>query len=225
MTDQISSPTKPAITAHSTENNSFEELLGSSPKKLEASELFNIIDRYELKDAKDYLKASNTSYLLNEYNSFHSNEDGYNESHQKVLTNAEIVWDEKINSLHAYGMDVLHIDLWEVSQVLKPSPHLVHTMGYLCILLELTPSWKSCQSYIFTELNQILKFLRTIEPLAIPNKRLRHCIRYYKKYFNAEMFQALETYVQVSKLLRWILSFHDVAMKIIKEITIKNLLL
>ena len=172
----MSSPTKPVVTAHSTDNNSFEELLGSSPKKIEANELFNIIDRYELKDAKDYLKASNTSCLLNEFNAFHCSEDGYNESQQKVLANAEIVWDEKTNSLHAYGMDVLHIDLWEVSQVLKPSPDLVHTMGYLCILLELPPSWKSCQSYLFAELNQVLKFLRTIEPLAIPNKVQTHSL-------------------------------------------------
>ncbi len=220
MTDYVSSPTKPAAAAtNSSSNNnnsSFEELLSSSPKKIEAGELFNIIDRYELKDAKDYLRSSNTSYLLNECNYMYGNDDGYNESQQKLLLNAEIVWDEKIKYLHDYGIDVLHIDLWEISQVLKPSVELVHTMGYLCILLGLAPTWKSCQSYLFVELNQILKFLRTIEPLAVPSKRIRHCVRYYNKHFNTAMFKALESYVQVSKVLRWILAFHDIALKILK---------
>eukprot|EP01034_Spumella_vulgaris_P030181 gene30181-37350_t len=50
------------------------------------------------------------------------------------------------------------------------------TAGYICLLLGLQPTWQAARTALFKEMGPFQKFLKEIEPLTMPLRRLQKSV-------------------------------------------------
>ena len=83
-------------------------------------------------------------------------------------------WKASVEQLRSVAVNgISYKDLTEISAMREPPAFVESLCGYVALLLGLQPSWKACKRSLFSELHALEIFLKQVEPLTIPVKRLR----------------------------------------------------
>ena len=83
------------------------------------------------------------------------------------------VWDGLIDNLREAANAIQYRDLVELARMREPPAVILPIVGYVSVLLGLTPSWLSARRSLFKELVPLQKFLREVDPMSIPIRRVR----------------------------------------------------
>jgi hypothetical protein len=128
-----------------------------------------------------------------------------------AVREAECIWDVLISQLRARGAEISYHDLVNVSNMKTIPDHMLPVLGYVCILLGLNPAAKMMKRTLFKELIPLHMFLREVEPLSLPLRRLRkaYCLR--QLITDAEIDTMSGEYVGIRNILRWADAFQAVA--------------
>jgi hypothetical protein len=125
-----------------------------------------------------------------------------NHSNSLVRTAAG-VWDSLIENLAAAADAIMYRDLVEVSNMREPPATVETVIGYLCVLLGLTPTWAIARRSLFKELVPLQKFLREVDPMSIPLRRVRKAYELKENVLGSVTEeQATNINVSVGKLMK-----------------------
>ena len=103
---------------------------------------------------------------------------------EHVVTKAENHWSKLLKTLREIGTEVFYRDITILSTSSSSSTPLEDTplttqavnqcvIRYISLLLGLKSSWQSARISLFKEPFPLIKFLREVEPLSIPVRRIR----------------------------------------------------
>jgi hypothetical protein len=129
-----------------------------------------------------------------------------------LVRTAAGVWDSLVENLYAAAEAVMYRDLVEVANMREPPASVVTIVGYLCVLLGLTPSWQVARRSLFKELIPLQKFLREVDPMSIPIRRIRKAYELKENVLcGVSEDEAAEVSASVGKLMKWICCFQKLA--------------
>ena len=139
---------------------------------------------------------------------------------EKKLRRRVKLWNRFMETLRSSSYDIYQKDLVELSYIQQPSDTLGDLMGYILILLGLSPTWLIARRSVFKSLDQFILFLQGVDPTNVPLRRLKKAVQ-WKDDSDAIYDLSLETaqrasssLVVVMALAKWILCF-DVVAKIL----------
>ena len=142
---------------------------------------------------------------------------------QHMVTKAESLWMKMVKELRCSALDIVYKDIATVSSLPAPTDHVKKVISYICHLFGLSPSWDSAKKTLFKEIFAVLKFLREMEPLTIPKRRLKKAIKLKETGMLGVTDESLRrSCPEAAKLLRWINAFNAIALLILRAIAKKK---
>jgi hypothetical protein len=107
---------------------------------------------------------------------------------KEIAQQAEGMWEEMISEIWSSGQCILYGDLTAFAASWQRTPTSRHVVRYLCALFGLKTHTShllvlGAERSLFRELLPLLKYLREVNPLTVPRKRLLKARIIYEKYF------------------------------------------
>jgi hypothetical protein len=143
------------------------------------------------------------------------NDRGYRKSAlvhaSEAVRDAETIWDRLISRLRSRGAKITYHDLLDISNMKTIPEQMLPVLGYVCILLGLSPAAKLMKRTIFKELIPLHLFLREIEPLSLPLRRIRKAYHLRLLITDEDIATMAGEYQGIRNLLHWVDAFQAVA--------------
>ena len=79
-----------------------------------------------------------------------------------MVRSAEKLWKRMVVDLKCEAMRIHYVDLVEIARIQTPCDIIKHIIGYICLLLGISPTWESAKRYLFKECIPLLKFLHEV---------------------------------------------------------------
>merc|ERR1711871_377831 len=145
-----------------------------------------------------------------------------------VVTKAEEHWLYLLHNLREIGTEVVYKDITILSTCASSSSmegtgltaDAVNEFVVIFILqlLGLQSSWQSAKVSLFKEPFPFIKFLREVEPLSLPIRRVRKAHQYFESTMMGKEDEIISLTLSepTTKLFRWILAFKKMADLILK---------
>lgn len=129
-----------------------------------------------------------------------------------LVLEAERLWATIFSELRDAGTDIQYAELVELASVSHPHILVESVVGYLCILLGIKPDWETAKRSLFKQIYPLLKFIREVDPVTIPPRRLKKARKLKETNLGALSVQSIEVLNRsASKLMRWLLAFDSIA--------------
>lgn len=107
---------------------------------------------------------------------------------KEIAQQAEGIWEQLVTEIWTCGQSILYNELTSFATSWQKSPTSRSIVRYLCALFGLKTHTShllvlAAERSLFRELLPLLKYLREINPLTVPRKRLLKARTIYDKYF------------------------------------------
>ena len=133
---------------------------------------------YTFDDDRSSIRSSSSSIATSK--TMKSNLKHQKANYPPILSKADTVWNNKLESMRRCSDDLKFLDLVDITRVGDPDNALIAILGYICILLGLKPTWNVITTTLFSELPALFKLLKQLEPRSLPIKRLKKASRFKK---------------------------------------------
>ena len=165
--------------------------------------------------AKEELEARKTGKMLR------SEEEamldfGQSHTEEDVKRKRKRLWRFFSTKLHLCCDSVTTKELDDLACMVCPSELIANIVYYICIVLGITPEWHAAKRSIFKESNSFLSFLQAVNPLDIPERRLRKATAFKSEssvISNLTVQQAVKSCSMpvIEHLCNWVLNFDALA--------------
>jgi len=129
------------------------------------------------------------------------------------------LWRFFLTKLHKCCEDITTQELDDLACMVCPSELISNMIYYICLVLGITPEWHAAKRSIFKEANSFVSFLQAVNPLDIPERRLRKAIAFKNEsnISNLSVQQAVRScsLPVIERLCNWVLNFDALASFII----------
>lgn len=138
----------------------------------------------------------------------------------RELTSSQLKWAAAVKQLRNTAKELTYRDLTELIAMREPPEQFADLVSFISVLLGLQPTWAAARRSLFKELQSLHNFLRQVDPLTVPMRRLRKAaeLRRTKLSFLSPESPPLghvSKSAVFEKLALWVLSFDAIARIII----------
>lgn len=129
-----------------------------------------------------------------------------------LVLEAEQLWTTIFGELREAGADIQYAELVELASMSHPHILVESVVIYLCLLLGIKPDWETAKRSLFKQVFPLLKFIREVDPVTIPPRRLKKARRLKDTSLGALSIHSIEVLNKsASKVMRWVLAFDAIA--------------
>jgi len=126
------------------------------------------------------------------------------------------VWDKLLLELRDSGIKIKYRDLIELAALREPTENVVMLMGYISVLLGLKPTWQAARASLFKELSPMQMYLKEVEPLTIPLRRLKKAAMLKEENLSSISIESFRSVCKpLMKIARWVIAFNQIALLIL----------
>jgi len=139
-------------------------------------------------------------------------------SFSRELTSSQLKWAAAVKQLRNTAKELSYKDLTELTAMREPPEQFADLVSFVSLLLGLQPTWAAAKRSLFKELQSLHNFLRQVDPLTIPMRRLRKAaeLRQTKlSFLSPESLGQVSKSAVFEKLALWVMSFDAIARIII----------
>lgn len=120
----------------------------------------------------------------------------FSENEVRSMLRTEMIWDNLLQDLQSLGQEVVYTDLLQLSIIRHPHDAILHLVGFMGILMGLKPSWSTMKGTLLKEYNIFMNFVRNVDPLDIPPRRVKKALRFVKEQnadFSIKVMQSVSS--------------------------------
>lgn len=131
---------------------------------------------------------------------------------------ARVQWVEAIKYLRYTAQELSYKDLTELTALREPPEPLMNLIAYICILLGLHPTWQAAKRSLFKELHPLQNFLREVDPLTLPLRRLKRASLLKDQqlsFLDPKIMPQVSRSPVFEKLAKWVMAFDALAKTVI----------
>ena len=133
---------------------------------------------------------------------------------QHIILEVENHWNCMITDLQKIALQLTYKEVKMLGAFTDPPHSVSSVVGYIMILLGMKSCWKTARSSIFKEPFSLIKFMRDVEPMSMPVRRVKKA----QKLFHEKICELDCTLIPVElrQFYRWAVAFSRIANIILK---------